>query len=203
MLQDLACYFLYWFSNPQTLSGRSCGHSTNSEDTIKWTLHCYYTSRFETCYGREDESTVDRRLNNLRSTAPSTPSALLPPLLISFPFSSPSPQLPSPPVSPPPRKSPPLVRLRRRRRRRARPALPFLLRRPPPFRFSSAVVARLDDGARPGPQTMAVARPVYARVVGETVYVAEPVPAPASRAPAYDGLPLGNAAGARTAAKGI
>jgi len=51
MLQDLGCYFLYGFSNPQTLSGRSCGHSTNSEDTIKWTLHCYYTSRFETCYG--------------------------------------------------------------------------------------------------------------------------------------------------------
>jgi len=50
---------------------------------------------------------------------------------------------------------------------------------------------------------MAVARPVYARVAGETVYVAEPVPAPASRAPAYDGLPLGNAAGVRTAAKGI
>jgi len=45
---------------------------------------------------------------------------------------------------------------------------------------------------------MAVARPVYARVAGETVYVAEPVPAPA-----YDDLPLGNAVGARTATKGI
>ena len=68
-----------------------------------------------------------------------------------------------------------------------------------PFR-SAAAMARLHDGARPGPPPMAVARPVYARVAGETVYVAEPVPAPASRAPAYDGLPLGNAAGARTAA---
>ncbi|KAG2551963.1 lysine-specific demethylase JMJ25-like isoform X2 [Panicum virgatum] len=71
----------------------------------------------------------------------------------------------------------------------------------PPFRSSSAAAARLHDGARPGPPPMAVARPVYARVAGETVYVAEPVPAPASRAPAYDGLPLGNAAGARTAAE--
>ena len=63
---------------------------------------------------REAESTVDRRLNNLRSTAPSTPSALLPPLLISFPFSSPSPQPPPPPfprsargLLPPPRAAPP------------------------------------------------------------------------------------------------
>ena len=47
---------------------------------------------------------------------------------------------------------------------------------------------------------MAVARPVYARVAGERVYVAEPVPAPAWRGPAYDGLLLGNAAGARSAA---
>ncbi|PAN42511.1 hypothetical protein PAHAL_8G151400 [Panicum hallii] len=46
---------------------------------------------------------------------------------------------------------------------------------------------------------MAVAGPVYARVAGEAVYVAEPAPASASRGPAYDGLPLGNAAGTRTA----
>ncbi|PAN49698.1 hypothetical protein PAHAL_9G468900 [Panicum hallii] len=65
-----------------------------------------------------------------------------------------------------------------------------------PFR-STAAAARL------GPPPMAVARPVYSRVAGEAVYVAEPVPAPApaSRGPAYDGLPLGNAAGARTAAE--
>ena len=68
-----------------------------------------------------------------------------------------------------------------------------------PFR-SAAATARLHDGARPGPPPMAVARPVYNRVAGERVYVAEPVPAPAWRGPAYDGLPLGNAAGARSAA---
>jgi [histone H3]-dimethyl-L-lysine9 demethylase len=47
---------------------------------------------------------------------------------------------------------------------------------------------------------MAVARPIYGRVAGEAVYVAEPVPA--QRA-VYDGLPIGVAAGARSAAVSI
>jgi lysine-specific demethylase 3 len=47
---------------------------------------------------------------------------------------------------------------------------------------------------------MAVARPLYGRVAGEAVYVAEPVPAPARSGVAYEGLPRGNAAGASTAA---
>ncbi|KAG8063387.1 hypothetical protein GUJ93_ZPchr0003g17393 [Zizania palustris] len=45
------------------------------------------------------------------------------------------------------------------------------------------------------PLPMAVARPLYGRVAGEPVYVAEPAP---PRRPVY-GLPLGNAAGAPTA----
>jgi [histone H3]-dimethyl-L-lysine9 demethylase len=46
---------------------------------------------------------------------------------------------------------------------------------------------------------MAVARPLYGRAAEELVYVAEPVPVPAQRV-VYDGLPVGAAAGARTAA---
>ncbi|TVU47079.1 hypothetical protein EJB05_06659, partial [Eragrostis curvula] len=58
------------------------------------------------------------------------------------------------------------------------------------------------DDAVPPPAAlpMAVARPLYGRVAGEAVYVAEPVPVPVP-VPAYDGLPLGNAASARTAAE--
>ncbi|CAL4914364.1 unnamed protein product [Urochloa decumbens] len=77
----------------------------------------------------------------------------------------------------------------------AAPALPFRS-------TAAAAAARLrDDGRRPAPLPMAVARPVYARVAGEAVYVAEPVPgpAPAGREVAYEGLPLGNAPNARTA----
>ncbi|GJN31446.1 hypothetical protein PR202_gb19846 [Eleusine coracana subsp. coracana] len=61
-------------------------------------------------------------------------------------------------------------------------------------------VASYADAA--DPPMMAVARPFYGRVAGEAVYVAEPVPVPEppQRAP-YDGLPLGDAAGARTAAE--
>ncbi|CAN6320013.1 unnamed protein product [Urochloa humidicola] len=75
-----------------------------------------------------------------------------------------------------------------------------------PFRSAAAAAAAAhlrDDGRRPAPLPMAVARPVYARVAGEAVYLAEPVPgpAPAGREVAYEGLPLGNAAGARTAAE--
>ncbi|PVH64079.1 hypothetical protein PAHAL_2G179900 [Panicum hallii] len=52
------------------------------------------------------------------------------------------------------------------------------------------------------PPPMAIAGPVYARVAWEAVYVAELAPAPASRgSAAYDGLPLGNAAGTQTAAE--
>ncbi|KAK3151599.1 hypothetical protein QOZ80_3AG0247920 [Eleusine coracana subsp. coracana] len=60
-------------------------------------------------------------------------------------------------------------------------------------------VASYADAADP---PMAVARPFYGRVAGEAVYVAEPVPVPEppQRAP-YDGLPLGDAAAARTAAE--
>lgn len=63
---------------------------------------------------------------------------------------------------------------------------------------SSAAAARL--GAADEDPPMAVARPLYGRVAGEAVYVAEPVPAPARRAASYEGLPRGNAAGASTAA---
>ncbi|XP_062211254.1 E3 ubiquitin-protein ligase JMJ24 isoform X2 [Phragmites australis] len=56
------------------------------------------------------------------------------------------------------------------------------------------------DADPPAPVAMAIARPLYGRVAGETVYVAEPVPALARRV-VYDGLPLGNAAGVRTAAE--
>ncbi|TKV96146.1 hypothetical protein SEVIR_9G410200v4 [Setaria viridis] len=90
------------------------------------------------------------------------------------------------------------------KRRSASSALRASLRRSSsaaPFR--SAAAARLRDEARPAPLPMAVARPLYARVAGEAVYVAEPVPAPAPARGevAYEGLPLGNAAGARTAAE--
>lgn len=78
---------------------------------------------------------------------------------------------------------------------------------PPAFPFSSSsatAAARLRAAAAEDPP-MAVARPLYGRVVGEAVYVAEPVPvpapAPARSGVAYEGLPLrGNAAGASTAA---
>ncbi|XP_066393200.1 E3 ubiquitin-protein ligase JMJ24-like isoform X2 [Miscanthus floridulus] len=63
---------------------------------------------------------------------------------------------------------------------------------------SSAAAARLRTADEDPP--MAVARPLYGRVAGEAVYVAEPVPAPAWRGTAYEGLPRGNAAGASTAA---
>ncbi|KAJ1297154.1 hypothetical protein BS78_01G356300 [Paspalum vaginatum] len=66
---------------------------------------------------------------------------------------------------------------------------------------SSSSAARLRAAAaagEDGPPPMAVARPLYGRLAGEAVYVAEPVPA--RRGVAYEGLPLANAAGARTAA---
>jgi len=69
----------------------------------------------------------------------------------------------------------------------------------PAFPFSSSSSsARLRAAGQDPP--MAVARPLYGRVAGEAVYVAEPVPAPARRGTAYEGLPRGNAAGASTAA---
>ncbi|KAL6649918.1 hypothetical protein ACP70R_014142 [Stipagrostis hirtigluma subsp. patula] len=61
-----------------------------------------------------------------------------------------------------------------------------------------------DAAGPPSSLPMAIARPLYGRVVGEAVYVAEPVPVPApapARRVVYDGLPLGNAVGARTAAE--
>ncbi|KAL5219129.1 hypothetical protein ABZP36_019813 [Zizania latifolia] len=64
---------------------------------------------------------------------------------------------------------------------------------------ASSAAARCGGGdydAGP-PLPMAVARPLYGRVAGEPVYVAEPAP---PRRPVY-GLPLGNAAGVRTAAE--
>ncbi|CAN6325239.1 unnamed protein product [Urochloa humidicola] len=96
------------------------------------------------------------------------------------------------------------------KRRSASSALRASLRRSssaagaaPALPFRSAVAAAA--ARRPAPLPMAVARPVYARVAGEAVYVAEPVPglaaAPAGREVRYEGLPLGNAAGARTAAE--
>jgi len=67
-----------------------------------------------------------------------------------------------------------------------------------PFSSSPSSAARLRAADEDPP--MAVARPLYGRVAGEAVYVAEPVPAPARREVAYEGLPRGNAAGGRTAA---
>jgi len=67
-----------------------------------------------------------------------------------------------------------------------------------PFSSSSAAAARLRAADEDPP--MAVARPLYGRVAGEAVYVAEPVPAPAQSGTTYKGLPRGNAAGASTAA---
>jgi lysine-specific demethylase 3 len=88
------------------------------------------------------------------------------------------------------------------KRRSASSALRASLRRS--SSSSATAAARLRDEGRPAPLPMAVARPLYARVAGEAVYVAEPVPtpapAPARGEVAYEGLPLGNAAGARTAA---
>ena len=67
-----------------------------------------------------------------------------------------------------------------------------------PFSSSSSSAARLRATDEDPP--MEVARPLYGRVAGEAVYVAEPVPAPARRGTAYEGLPRGNAAAASTAA---
>lgn len=84
------------------------------------------------------------------------------------------------------------------KKRSASSALRASLRRssanatPAGFPFPAASYADAD-------LPMAVARPFYGRVAGEAVYLAEPVPVPAQRAP-YDGLPLGDAGGARTAA---
>lgn len=67
----------------------------------------------------------------------------------------------------------------------------------------SSASASAARGTTP-PARMAVARPIYGRVAGEPVYVAEPAlppppPPPRRRQPVH-GLPMGNAAGARTAA---
>nr|CAB3495961.1 unnamed protein product [Digitaria exilis] len=74
---------------------------------------------------------------------------------------------------------------------------------PPRSAAPAAAAARLRDEGRPAPLPMAVARPFYGGVAGEAVYVAEPVPAPATARTGvdYEGMPLGNAAGARTAAE--
>uniref|UniRef100_A0A0D9Z783 JmjC domain-containing protein n=1 Tax=Oryza glumipatula TaxID=40148 RepID=A0A0D9Z783_9ORYZ len=68
----------------------------------------------------------------------------------------------------------------------------------------SSASASAARGTTP-PARMAVARPIYGRVAGEPVYVAEPAlppppPPPRRRQPVH-GLPMGNAAGARTAAE--
>uniref|UniRef100_A0A0E0KDM9 JmjC domain-containing protein n=1 Tax=Oryza punctata TaxID=4537 RepID=A0A0E0KDM9_ORYPU len=67
-----------------------------------------------------------------------------------------------------------------------------------------ASLRRSSAAGAPPPARMAVARPIYGRVAGEPVYVAEPAvpppPPPRRRQPVH-GLPLGNAAGARTVAE--
>ncbi|KAL6902079.1 hypothetical protein ACP4OV_004955 [Aristida adscensionis] len=75
------------------------------------------------------------------------------------------------------------------------------------FPYPAAYAAHLGDSDADadaaGPPTalpMAIARPVYGRVAGEAVYVAEPVPVPAQRV-VYHGVPLANAVSARTAAE--
>ncbi|XP_040377960.1 lysine-specific demethylase JMJ25 isoform X2 [Oryza brachyantha] len=87
------------------------------------------------------------------------------------------------------------------KKRAAASALRASLRRSSASASASAARRVRDDP--PGPVQMAVARPLYGRVAGEPVYVAEPAPPPQPRrqpVPVY-GLPLGNATGSRIAAE--
>ncbi|KAG8097295.1 hypothetical protein GUJ93_ZPchr0013g35625 [Zizania palustris] len=84
------------------------------------------------------------------------------------------------------------------KKRAASSALRASLRRSSAAASASSAAARRGVDHDAGPHLpMAVAKPLYGRVAGEPVYVAEPAP---PRRPVY-GLPPGNAAGTRTAAE--